>query len=93
MKKDDKAQVSGDAPKLVLENEVQITTDAVVNDVSETQAAEENKPLVWIRVLLPLAGKFLLPHDPGAEIEIDSNQAEAIVEAGYGEYIENSEVE
>jgi hypothetical protein len=91
MGKDKNIQVSENAPELVL-NQGEQTAETVVND-AQIVSSEETKDLVWIRVLLPLAGKFLLPNDPGAEIEIDPNQAEAIVEAGYGEYIENSEVE
>ncbi|MNQ47644.1 hypothetical protein D3C85_614970 [compost metagenome] len=60
---------------------------------NKKQVQEGTLELVKIRVLLPLAGKFLLPHDPGAEIEIDPNQAEVIVEAGYGEYIVEKESE
>jgi hypothetical protein len=87
-----------DAPETqtgeVVETETveQNITDAVVND-AQIVTSEEKKDLVWIRVLLPLAGKFLMSHDPGHEIEIDSNQAQAIVDAGYGEFIENKEVE
>lgn len=50
-------------------------------------APEETQELIKIKVLIALAGKFLLPHDPGAEIEINIAQATAIVEAGYAEFV------
>jgi membrane protein involved in colicin uptake len=58
----------------------------------EAKAGAESNELVWIRVLLPLAGKFLMPHDPGAEFEIDKNQGEVIVEAAYAEYLTAEEI-
>jgi hypothetical protein len=87
-----KTQVSENDPKLVLENGDQNTADTVVND-AQIVSSEEKKDLVWIRVLLPLAGKFLMSHDPGHEIEIDPNQAQAIVDAGYGEFISDEDLE
>jgi hypothetical protein len=103
MAKDNKTQVSDNDPKLVLENgettnDVVVNDAVAVNGVVKEFipiAEIENKyltgpiekGLLWVRVLLPLAGKFLLPYDPGHEIEIDANQANAIVDAGYGEFI------
>lgn len=96
MAKENKTQVSEGAPELVLENG-ETANDVVVNDAVVVDSAvetpngdpagEASNDLVKIRVLLSLAGKFLLPHDPGAKIEINANQANAIVDAGYGEFI------
>lgn len=51
------------------------------------QVQDSSSELVKIKVLLPLAGKFLLPNDPGQEVEIPKAQAIEIVESGYGEFV------
>lgn len=61
-----------------------VVVDPVVEEISVDAVIEE---IVAIEVLLPLAGKFLLPYDPGAVIEIGKNQATEIVEAGYGKFV------
>lgn len=53
----------------------------------KNNAPEETQELIKIRVLLPLAGKFLLPQDPGAEIELTVAEATAIVDSGYAEFV------
>jgi len=89
MEKGNKNQLSDTAPKV--ESKEVVETPIVETPVVETPVVEspivEKVALVKIKVLIALAGKFLLPYNPDAEIEIDANQAAEIVEAGYGEYI------
>lgn len=107
MKKEQNSKVSEDTPKLGLETGDQnVTASAGENPETkakaeqeakdkaeqEAKAGEEGNEKVWIRVILPLAGKFLMPHDPGAEFEIDKNQGEVIVEAAYAEYLTAEEI-
>lgn len=40
-----------------------------------------------VRILLPVAGKFLLPYDVGQEVLINENMAAELVDAKYAEYI------
>lgn len=47
----------------------------------------ETPGLIKIKVLKSLAGKFLLPQNEGATIELPEAQANEIVESGYGEFI------
>ena len=61
--------------------------------IKDGYQVDKDEDLVKIRVLLPLAGRFLLPYDPGAEIEINRNQADLIVEAAYGEFISDEDLE
>lgn len=90
MAKDKKEQLPEDTSGVVASESVE-NAGAVVEETTEVVASEsvENADLVWVRVLLPLAGKFLMPHDPDAEILINKNQAIEIVESGYGEFIDD----
>jgi len=84
MAKDKKEQLPEDTSGVVASESVE-NAGAVVEDYESV----ENAALVWVRVLLPLAGKFLMPQDPDAEILINKNQAIEIVESGYGEFIDD----
>lgn len=55
----------------------------------EGEKGKENisKTDVKIRILLPVAGLFLLPYNVGQEVEINKNQAEEMVALKYAEYI------
>jgi hypothetical protein len=53
----------------------------------EEKTKEPKEKKVKVRALLSLAGKFLLPYDPGHVFSIAENQANEIVEAKYGEFV------
>ncbi|OXB01743.1 hypothetical protein B0A75_04695 [Flavobacterium oncorhynchi] len=62
-------------------------------EVKEKAEQEANNSKVWIRAILPLAGKFFMSHDPGHEFQHDKNQSEVIVESGYAEYLTPEEID
>jgi len=47
----------------------------------------ETPGFIKIKVLKPLAGKFLLPQNEGAIVELPEAQANEIIESGFGEFI------
>ena len=54
--------------------------------VVKTENAKKEK-VVKIKILLPVAGKFLLPYNVGQIVKLSENQANEIVEAKYAEFV------
>ena len=47
----------------------------------------EDAATIKVRILLPVAGKFLLSHNVGDEIEMETKQANELIEAAYAEKV------
>lgn len=47
----------------------------------------EKQELIKVRILLPVAGKFLLAYNVGQEVELPENQAKELVEVKYAEFV------
>ena len=50
-------------------------------------APDENRELIKVRILLPVAGKFLLSYNVGQEVDLPANQAKELVELKYAEFV------
>jgi hypothetical protein len=77
----------------VLEVQTSVNEDATektaLDEVAipvKTENAKKEK-VVKIKILLPVAGKFLLPYNVGQIVKLSENQANEIVEAKYAEFV------
>lgn len=84
------ATLTSDFEKVKTENERLKTKITELTDVktdSKTNRTENKKGEVKIKILAPVAGKFLLPYNVGQVVHHPALQADEMVEARYAEYV------